>query len=162
MIREHQTPPPTPHLDIPPFCPRTQQTRSIRRFSHRAALFYGIHSRLPPCTSRAACARYRLSRKMAAVVPDAPDTTMRLTQFHTQLSDLHKLLTFLTPFPPPSPMSSTSPMAHPASVTSLDMCTTLISFPEASSSSSTPLQGPSEARCEPSRPFVDFGGNFGG
>ncbi|KAJ7938942.1 hypothetical protein B0H13DRAFT_2301151 [Mycena leptocephala] len=39
-----------------------------------------IHSRLPPCASRAACACYRLSRKTAAVAPEAPDTMIHLAQ----------------------------------------------------------------------------------
>ena len=161
-----QTPvtPPTHLLTIPPFRPRTprQQTGLLPRFNHRVALFYGINSRQPPRASHAACARYCLSRKFGktpAVASEAPNTTTQLTQIHTHLSALHNLLTtLLNPFPPPS---STFPTAHPAPVVSMDPRIALISFIEASSSSSTPLQGPSEARA-PSRPYVDFGGLFGG
>ncbi|KAJ7445692.1 hypothetical protein B0H11DRAFT_2086372 [Mycena galericulata] len=164
MLRAHPTLP--PHLDIPPFLPRTQQPHSItRRFNHRAALFYGIHSRLPSHASRAACARYRLGRKTAAVAVVAPDMTIHLEQLRTQLADLQGLLhhlTFLHPLPPSSPTSSTLPIGHPAPVVSQHLRTTRISLPEISSSISTPLQGPSEASNGASRPFVDFSGFFGG
>ncbi|KAJ7435536.1 hypothetical protein B0H11DRAFT_2113371 [Mycena galericulata] len=157
MLREHPTPP--PHLDIPPFRPRTQPPITTRRFNHRAALFYGIHSRLPSHASRAACARYRLSRKTAAV---APDTTIHLARLHTQLADLQELHTFLRPLSPSSPTPSTSPIGHPAPVASQHLHTARISLPEISSAFSTPLQGPSEASNGASRPLVDFGGFFGG
>ncbi|KAJ7488739.1 hypothetical protein B0H11DRAFT_2012632 [Mycena galericulata] len=163
MLREHPTPP--PHLDIPPFCPRAQQPPSTtRHFNHRAALFYGIYSRLPSHASRAACARYRLSRKAAPVAPVAPDTTSHLARLRTQLANLQELLhlTFLRPLPPSSPTSSTSPIGHPAPVVSQHLRTTCILLPDISSSISTPLQGPSEASNGASRPFVDFGGFFGG
>ncbi|KAJ7474564.1 hypothetical protein B0H11DRAFT_2034915 [Mycena galericulata] len=165
MLREHPTPP--PHLDIPPFRPRTQQLPSTtRRFNHRAALFYVIHSRLPSHASRAACARYRLSRKTAPVAPVtvAPDTTLHLARLRTQLADLQELLhlTFLRPLPPSLPTSSTSPIGHPAPVVSQHLRTTRILLPDISSSISTPLQGPSEASNGASRPLVDFGGFFGG
>ncbi|KAJ7437455.1 hypothetical protein B0H11DRAFT_2107229 [Mycena galericulata] len=159
MLREHPTPP--LHLDIPPFRPRTQPPSTTRRFSHRAALFYGIHSRLPSHASRAACARYRLSRKTAAV---APDTTLHLARLRTHIANLQELLhlTFLRPLPPSSPTSSTSPIGHPAPVVSQHLRTTHILLPDISSSISTPLQGPSEASNGASRPLVDFGGFFGG
>ncbi|KAJ7433197.1 hypothetical protein B0H11DRAFT_2122494 [Mycena galericulata] len=163
MLREHPTP--LPHLDIPPFRPRKQPPSTTRHFNHRAALFYGIHSRLPSYASRAACARYRLGRKTAAVAPVAPDTAIHLARLRTRLADLQELLhhlTFLRPLPPSSPMSSTSPIGHPAPVVSQHLRTTRISLPETSSSISTPLQGPSEASNGASRPFVDFGGFFGG
>ncbi|KAJ6474614.1 hypothetical protein C8R47DRAFT_1221012 [Mycena vitilis] len=57
----------SPLSRIPPFRGRQRTSDSpLPRYDPRAAKFYGIRSRLPPLTSPAACARYRLGRKNAA------------------------------------------------------------------------------------------------
>ncbi|KAJ7862307.1 hypothetical protein B0H13DRAFT_2072129 [Mycena leptocephala] len=57
----------SPHPRIPPFRPRQRVSdSSIPRFNPRTVKFHARRLRLPPLTSRAACARYRLGRKLTA------------------------------------------------------------------------------------------------
>ncbi|KAJ7465469.1 hypothetical protein B0H11DRAFT_2050077 [Mycena galericulata] len=53
---------------LAPFRPRQQRYEPpVPRWNPRAADFHAIRSQLPPLTSRAACARYRLGRKSAVL-----------------------------------------------------------------------------------------------
>ncbi|KAJ7090160.1 hypothetical protein C8R44DRAFT_818231, partial [Mycena epipterygia] len=85
--------PTTPsHQRIPPFRPRQRAPGPpLPRFNPHAAKFHAISSRLPPLTSRAACARYRLSRRLAA----PPDTYAAIEHMHRRLGDLRTHLIHL-------------------------------------------------------------------
>ncbi|KAJ7806912.1 hypothetical protein B0H13DRAFT_2154734 [Mycena leptocephala] len=57
----------SPLLHIPPFRPRQRVSDpSTPRFNPRIVKFHARRLRLPLLTSRAACARYRLGRKLTA------------------------------------------------------------------------------------------------
>ncbi|KAJ7698507.1 hypothetical protein B0H16DRAFT_1644935 [Mycena metata] len=89
----------SPHPRIPPFRGRQRVSDSpIPRFNPRAAKFYAIRSRLPPLTSRAACARYRIGRKTASSFHDIAAVEhlhIQLNDIATHLSLLHNTLTAL-------------------------------------------------------------------
>ncbi|KAJ7480517.1 hypothetical protein B0H11DRAFT_1242311, partial [Mycena galericulata] len=75
---------------LPPFCPRQRRYEPpVLRRNPRAAGFHAIRSQLPPLTSRAACARYRLGRKTAT---SHRTLTRRLDRFQKQLETLKKHL----------------------------------------------------------------------
>ncbi|KAJ7025647.1 hypothetical protein C8F04DRAFT_1268943 [Mycena alexandri] len=130
------TDPTSPHPRIPPFRGRQRVSDSpIPRFNPRAAKFYGIHSRLPPLTSRAACARYRLHRKSASAplhdIAAAEHPPVQLNDITTQLALLYDTLLALPctlaavihtpdrasssccPLPPSGPCRSIPPLTPP-------------------------------------------------
>ncbi|KAJ7171329.1 hypothetical protein C8R46DRAFT_1216900 [Mycena filopes] len=80
----------SPHPHIPPFRGRQRVSDSpLPRFNPRAVKFYALRSHLPPLASRAACARYRLSRKTASsALPDIAAAE----HLHIQLNSIATLL----------------------------------------------------------------------
>jgi len=81
----------------PPFRSRQRRIFSpIPRFNPRTVKFRAIRSRLPPLTSRTACARYRLGRR-EAVRHHA--LTKRLDSVNKHLRELHARLLHLLDSP---------------------------------------------------------------
>ncbi|KAJ7348576.1 hypothetical protein DFH08DRAFT_866182 [Mycena albidolilacea] len=155
-----------PH--IPPFQPRQRhRTTPIPAFNRRAAIFHGIRSRLPPLTSRAACARYRISIKTAASA-SLPIAAPHIATPHTadlltaaaqciliQLHDAHEHLTTLTPVIQNSFCASSSRCIHgPPHHSHI--------IPRVLSSISTPLHRTLKPAPSPYAPLSIFGGFFGG
>ncbi|KAJ7804093.1 hypothetical protein B0H13DRAFT_635304, partial [Mycena leptocephala] len=104
-----------PHPHIPPFRGRQRVSDSpIPRFNPRAAKFYAIRSRLPPLTSRAACARYRLSRKTAIPLHDIAAAEHLLIQLNDIATLLHDVLLALPPAVIHTPDRASSSCCDPA------------------------------------------------
>ncbi|KAJ6547833.1 hypothetical protein DFH09DRAFT_1505826 [Mycena vulgaris] len=130
------------HPYIPPF-QRRKRPDPLPRFNPCAARFY---RRLPPRSSRAACACYWIGRK---TVPAPPDSHLAvINHLHRLVDDLQTLFTILTPLSTSPPSSSIPPLAHPASAVFHGLRTSYMTFPGTFSSFSTPLQ----ARQEPATP----------
>ncbi|KAJ7290649.1 hypothetical protein C8J57DRAFT_1276241 [Mycena rebaudengoi] len=153
-MNHHPTP---PHPHIPPFQRRQRPPGPpLPRFSQRAAKFYGIRSRLPPLTSRAACARFRLSRKTAAPpleVHTADPHSAAIQYLHNQLEKTQRQLVDL--------LDTTIPVIHtPNRASSLCCLPGVLHHSHithtCTPSSSTPLQFPLEPAAPSPRAHVDF------
>ncbi|KAJ7224186.1 hypothetical protein GGX14DRAFT_557074 [Mycena pura] len=142
-----------------PFRPRKRAPGPpLPRFNRRAVKFHAIHLRLPPLSSRAACARYRLGKKTAPAsfephIAAAQITVTTIRHFYHQLANqLTDLATFLAPTPFLT-STSTPPLAHPASAALPASETISIPFPDALSPSSTSLQDHLEFSTPPCVPL---------
>ncbi|KAJ7604224.1 hypothetical protein DFH06DRAFT_1255078 [Mycena polygramma] len=108
----------SPHPRIPPFRGRQRTSDSpLPRFNPRAAKFYAMRSRLPPLTSPAACARYRLGRENATRIAAAARLDIQLNRIVTLLDTLlalpHTLAAVIhTPDCASSPSCDPVPSAH--------------------------------------------------
>jgi hypothetical protein len=149
---------------IPPFQPRLRRsTTPIPTFNRRAAIFYGIRSRLPLPMSHAACARHHISRKTAASAPIsalpiphvANPHTATTHHIQTQLLSAQRLLTDITPVIQNLSCASSSCCIHgPANRSHI--------IPGVTSSPSTPLHDLLKPAPSPCTPSSIFGGFFGG
>ncbi|KAJ7447567.1 hypothetical protein B0H11DRAFT_2082637, partial [Mycena galericulata] len=86
---------------LTPFRPRQRRYEPpVPRWNPRAADFHAIRSQLPPLTSRAACARYRLGRKSAVL---HHRLTKRLDSTRKLVRELHMRILHLLDAHIPSP-----------------------------------------------------------
>ncbi|KAJ7914467.1 hypothetical protein B0H13DRAFT_2002736 [Mycena leptocephala] len=139
----------SPHPRIPPFRPRQHVSNSsIPRFNPRAVKFHARRLRLPSLTSRAACARYRLGRKLTAAPLSPRHDTSAEEYLRIRLNLLlDTLLDTVVALP-----SSLASVIHTADRASSSCCTPPSSAPFCSIPPYTPpILNPPQHRSTPHR-----------